>query len=258
NALVAQAVSAATGVPWILEVRGLMEKTWVASHPGDEEQHRAAASEKARTVALREAELASSAGAVVTLSDTMVAELTDRGVDAGTVTVVPNGVDDALLSEHLTSADARAAVELEPPPGAFLVGAVSALIDYEGFDTLLRAAATLREDPRTDPSLRDGLQVVLAGDGTAAAGLRALAEELGIGDRVTMPGRVPREDARNWVQALDVVVVPRHDLEVARNDSLLTPVAEQAVDRPVIVSDLTALRETVTDSRSEERRVGHG
>src|SRR5699024_1735483 len=63
NALVAQAVSAATGVPWILEVRGLMEKTWVASHPGDEEQHRAAASEKARTVALREAELASSAGA---------------------------------------------------------------------------------------------------------------------------------------------------------------------------------------------------
>src|SRR5699024_3519372 len=103
NALVAQAVSAATVVPWILEVRGLMEKTWVASHPGDEEQHRAAASEKARTVALREAELASSAGAVVTLSDTMVAELTVRGVDAGTVTVVPNGVDDALLSEHLTS-----------------------------------------------------------------------------------------------------------------------------------------------------------
>src|SRR5699024_11800805 len=33
NAVVAQAVSASTGVPWILEVRGLMEKIWVASHP---------------------------------------------------------------------------------------------------------------------------------------------------------------------------------------------------------------------------------
>src|SRR5699024_11338856 len=109
-----------------------------------------------------------------------------------------------------------------------------------------------------DPSLRDGLQVVLAGDGTAAAGLRVLAQELGIGDRVTMPGRVPREDARNWVQALDVVIVPRHDLEVARTVTPQKPVEAMALARPVIVSDLTALRETVTDSRSEERRVGHG
>ena len=248
NALAAQAVSAATGVPWILEVRGLMEKTWIASHADEQEQRRAAASEKARTVALREAELTSAAGAVVTLSDTMVAELADRGIEASTVTVVPNGVDDALLDEHLTVADAREAVGLETRHGAFLVGAVSALIDYEGFDTLLRAAATLLEDPRTDPSLRDGLQVVLAGDGTAAAGLRVLAQELGIGERVTMPGRVPRDAARNWVQALDVVVVPRHDLEVARTVTPQKPVEAMALARPVIVSDLPALRETVTDS----------
>src|SRR5699024_7133102 len=163
---------------------------------------------KARTVALREAELASAAGAVVTLSDTMVAELADRGIEAGAVTVVPNGVDDALLDEHLTVADAREAVGLEARHGAVLVGAVRARIEYGGFAPLRRAAATRREDPRTAPSLRDGLQVVLAGDGTAAAGLRVLAQELGIGDRVTMPGRVPREDARNWVQALDVVIVP--------------------------------------------------
>lgn len=248
NALVAQAVSAATGVPWILEVRGLMEKTWIASHSGDGEQRRAAASEKARAVALREAELASAAAAVVTLSDTMVEELSHRGLAAGTITVVPNGVDDSLLSDHLTAADARVAVGLEARHGAFLIGAVSALIDYEGFDTLLRAAARLLEDPRTDPALRDGLHVVLAGDGTAAPGLRALADELGIGERVTMPGRVPREAARNWVQALDVVVVPRHDLDVARTVTPQKPVEAMALARPVVVSDLPALRETVTDS----------
>ncbi|WP_394216673.1 glycosyltransferase family 4 protein [Brachybacterium vulturis] len=247
NALVAQAVSAATGVPWILEVRGLMEKTWIASHPGEEEQRRAAASEKARAVALREAELASAAGAVITLSDTMVAELSRRGLEADTITVVPNGVDDSLLSDHLTVADARAAVGLEAQRGAFLIGAVSALIDYEGFDTLLRAAAMLLEDPRTETVLREGLRVALAGDGTAAPGLRALAAELGIADRVIMPGRVPREAARNWVQALDVVVVPRHDLDVARTVTPQKPVEAMALARPVIVSDLPALRETVTD-----------
>lgn len=254
NALVAQAVSTATGVPWVLEVRGLMEKTWIASHSGDQEQRRAAASEKARTVALREAELASAAGAVITLSDTMVEELSRRGLEIGTITVVPNGVDDALLSGHLTAADARAAVGVGTQQDAFLVGAVSALIDYEGFDTLLRAVAMLLDDPRTDPLLRDGLHVVLAGDGTAAPGLRALAEELRIGDRVTLPGRVPREAARNWVQALDAVVVPRHDLDVARTVTPQKPVEAMALARPVIVSDLPALRETVTDNAG--KRVG--
>lgn len=246
NALVAQAVSAATGLPWILEVRGLMEKTWIASHATDEAREKAATSEKVRLVAAREAELAAAADAVVTLSDTMVAELVERGVDPRALTVVPNGVDEALLSGHLDQAAARTAVGLDKQQGAFLVGAVSALVDYEGFDTLLQAVAMLIEDTRTDPSLRDRVHVVLAGDGIAAPRLQALAADLGIAERVIMPGRVRREAARDWVQALDVVVVPRHDVEVARAVTPQKPVEAMALGRPVIVSDLPALRETVS------------
>src|SRR5690606_986371 len=91
----------------------------------------------------------------------------------------------------------------------FLVGAVSALVDYEGFDTLLRAAALIIRGTQAPESLRTRLRVVLAGDGTAAPALRALATELGISDRVLMPGRVSRHCARHWTQALDVVTVPR-------------------------------------------------
>lgn len=245
NALVAQAVAEATGLPWVLEVRGLMEKTWIASHPAESTRHEAASSEKARVVAAREAELASAADAVVTLSDTMVAELAGRGVDPASITVVPNGVDAALLADHVSPAEARALVGLVPEQ-SFIVGAVSALVDYEGFDTLLRAVALLIEDTSTPAILREELQVVLAGDGAAAPGLRALADELGISDRVTMPGRVPRDTARHWVQALDVVVVPRHDVEVARMVTPQKPVEAMALARPVIISDLPALRETVT------------
>lgn len=246
NVLVAQAVSAATGLPWILEVRGLMEKTWIASHADDDARVEAAASEKVRLVAAREGELAADADAVVTLSDTMVSELVERGVDPGTLTVVPNGVDETLLSGHVDQLSARTAVGLDAGEGAFLVGAVSALVDYEGFDTLLRAVAMLLEDPRTDPALRERVHVVLVGDGIAAPELRALAENLGISERVIMPGRVRREAARNWVQALDVVVVPRHDVEVARTVTPQKPVEAMALGRPVIVSDLPALRETVS------------
>ncbi|PWS20803.1 glycosyltransferase WbuB, partial [Enterococcus faecium] len=76
------------------------------------------------------------------------------------------------------------------------VGAVSALVEYEGFDVLLRAAAQLLAGQDGDPSLRERLHVVIAGDGVAAPGLAELARELGIADRVRFPGRVSAAEAR--------------------------------------------------------------
>lgn len=247
NALVAQAVSAATGLPWILEVRGLMEKTWAASLPIAEGRAAAAVSEKSRLVAAREAELATAADAVVTLSQTMVDELEARGVATERIVTVPNSVDGALLDENLSPREARALLGMGVED-SFLVGAVSALVDYEGFDTLLRAAALIIHGTLAPEPLRRRLRVVLAGDGTAAPALRALAAELGISDRVLMPGRVSRHSARHWTQALDVVTVPRRDVEVARTVTPQKPVEAMALARPVIVSDLPALRETVLDA----------
>ena len=175
----------------------------------------------------------------------MVTELAERGVDAGVIMVVPNGVDESLLTEQLSPREARAVLNIGMDD-EFVVGAVSALVDYEGFDTLLRAAALLISDSVVPAAIRKRLRVVIAGDGTAAPGLRALAAELGITDRVIMPGRVPRHTARYWVQALDVVVVPRHDVEVARAVTPQKPVEAMALGRPVIISDLPALRETAT------------
>src|SRR5699024_6135838 len=78
NVLVAQAVADATGLPWVFEVRGLMEQTWVASRRTDEARALAARSEKHDLVAAKEAEQAREADAVVTLSATMADELVGR------------------------------------------------------------------------------------------------------------------------------------------------------------------------------------
>src|SRR5699024_10966596 len=88
----------------------------------------------------------------------------------------------------------------------------------------------------------------LVGGGTARPGLAALAVELGISDRVHFPGRVPRNSARRWVEALDIVVVPRLDRAVSRLVTPQKPVEALALGRPVIASDLPALREVLTDS----------
>ncbi|MGO1850713.1 glycosyltransferase [Microbacterium sp.] len=246
NALVAQAVSAATGIPWVLEVRGLMEQTWVASRHTVQARAAAEGSEKVRLVREREGELARNAAAVVTLSSTMAEQLVDRGVKRDRITLVPNGVDEALLEDHLEIADARRVVDLNLPEGAFAVGAVSALVDYEGFETLIRATARLLTDPSSAPDLRERLHVVIVGDGVAAPGLAELARELGIQQRVHLPGRVPVTEARRWVESLDVVTVPRLDRAVSRTVTPQKPIEALALGRPVIISDLPALRETVT------------
>ncbi|HLR44177.1 MAG TPA: glycosyltransferase [Brevibacterium sp.] len=248
NVLVAQTVSAATGIPWVLEVRGLMEKTWIASLPSDALRDRAAGSEKLRRIAAIEGELARSASAVVTLSRTMAEVLHERGVAPQAITQVPNGIDASLLDEAMSPDQARSAVSADLPPDAFAVGAVSALVDYEGFDILLRAVARIIGDESAPAHVRERLHVVLAGDGTAAPYLAELARDLDLEDRVLMPGRVPRAEARRWVQALDVVIVPRRDLEVSRTVTPQKPVEAMALGRPVVVSDLPALRETITDS----------
>lgn len=247
NALVAQAVSAATGIPWILEVRGLMEKTWIASHSTAAAQERAAAAEKVRLVAAAEADLAQEASAVVTLSRTMADELEQRGIPPHRITLVPNGIDPDLLEENRSPAEARAHLGVDLPPDALVVGAVSALVGYEGFDVLLQAVAKITGDSEVPEHLRDNLRIALIGDGTAAPSLARSAQELGLGDRVLMPGRVPRADARRWVQALDAVVVARRDLDVTRAVTPQKPVEAMALGRPVVLSDLPALRETVTD-----------
>jgi glycosyltransferase involved in cell wall biosynthesis len=255
NALVAKAVSAATGIPWVYEVRGLMEQTWIASHRRPEARAQAARSQRVTATAAVEARLAREAAGVVTLGDAMASALEDRGVPAERIVLVPNGVDETLLAEAQAVDAARRAVGLDLPPGAFVVGGVSAVVAYEGHEVLLRAAAALLGDPATPAELKERLHVVVVGDGTAAPDLLALARELGIAQRVHLPGRVPRGEARAWVQAMDVIAVPRLDLEVTRSVTPQKPVEAMALGRPVIVSDLPALRETVTGADGAARAV---
>lgn len=255
NALVAQAVSAATGIPWVYEVRGLMEQTWIASHSRPEARAEAALSQRVTATARTEAALARSAAGVVTLGEAMADVLAGRGVPAERIALVPNGVDQTLLHEELDVTAARRAVGLDLPEGAFVVGGVSAVVAYEGHEVLLRAAAALLFDPTTPAPLAAGLHIVVVGDGTAAPDLLALARGLGIAHRVHLPGRVPRREARRWVQAMDVVAVPRLDLEVTRSVTPQKPIEAMALGRPVIVSDLPALRETITDAAGTRRAV---
>ncbi|MFJ3404436.1 glycosyltransferase [Promicromonospora sp. NPDC090134] len=232
----ARAAARRAGIPWVYEVRGLPEETWVAAHGTAEARARAAASRRRALMQAKETELALAADAVVTLSGTMRDALVARGVPAGHITVVPNAVPDALLTaHHPTPEAARAALGLPSGPA---IGTVSSLVDYEGLETVVRTVATLRARGHDVTGL-------LVGDGVSRPGLARLARELGVADHVVLPGRVPPAVALTWLAALDVVLVPRRDHEVTRLVTPLKPVEAMAVGRPVVASALPALVEAV-------------
>ena len=141
NGLVVEAVARSTGLPWVYEVRGQLERTWVASRPADE-RAAAAASERYRLWRARELEMAGSADHVVVLSTVLRDDLVARGLPPASVTVVPNAVDGALLTADggdLGRGPARA----RPAEEGLWVGTVSSLVAYEGLDVLLHAVARL-------------------------------------------------------------------------------------------------------------------
>nr|WP_299521037.1 glycosyltransferase [uncultured Serinicoccus sp.] len=235
NALAAQAAARALGLPWVHEVRGQLERTWASARArnGDPDPTH---SQRYLAWRTRESELAAQADHVITLSQMMKADLASRGVAADRITVIPNGIDPALLSRDIDPAKARSSLGLSG--GALWVGAVTSVVHYEGMEDLVEAVAIAREH---------GLDVraAIAGDGLAWPALQRLVGDLGLQDVVLLPGRLPRRQALAWLDALDVVAIPRLDFEVTRLVPPLKVAEAMGAGRPVIVSDLPVLAETV-------------
>ena len=232
NALTIDAVSRATGIPWVYEMRGNMEQSWIARQPA-ERREELLESERYVSMRQRETEMARRADHLIVLSTTQREDMIERGIPAKKISVIPNSVDSALLTRPRDTTAAQTSLGLEP---GFWVGSVTAVVDYEGLPTLLRSVALLRQ--RGLP-----VRAAIVGDGIALPGLRTLASELGIEDAVVMPGRVPQEQALEWYSALDAFVIPRVSTEVTRTVTPMKGVQAMALGVPLVVSDLPALVE---------------
>ena len=125
------------------------------------------------------------ADAVVTLGTTMKAEITSRGVSAEKVTVVPNAVESDWFTPVRRDPDLR--VRLGLPGDAVVIGYVSSLRRLEGIDLLIETIAQLVHEGREIAGL-------IVGDGPELSRLRSRADELGVGDRISIPGPVDHSE----------------------------------------------------------------
>jgi glycosyltransferase involved in cell wall biosynthesis len=237
TALPAIAAAHSLGLPVVYELRGLWEESAVASgyfRSGDR-RYRAWRRKEERAMA--------AADAVVCIGEELRREVVARGLPAERVFVVPNAVDANAFrppAQGVRRPADVAAVKARLVGTTF--GYVGSVRKLEGVDELVRAVAEL---------VRRGRDVsLLVVGGGEVQGLRVLADELALGPRAVLTGAVPHEEVAAYYRLIDVFVISRPDLPVTRLVTPLKPLEAMALERPLIVSDLPALRELVHDGKT--------
>jgi glycosyltransferase involved in cell wall biosynthesis len=248
NAAVALELGRRHGLPVVYEVRGFLEDSWLSRDPG----HTPEAAFYRLTREL-ETRCMRDADAIVTLGAAMREEITERGIDPAKIFEVPNAVDEEFLEPLPDGAGLRA--ELGIGAAELVIGLTSSFYGYEGIDTLIDAAALLRDQgtPVVLLLVGDGPERGALEDRAARHGLLAdLPGTGGTGDdgrpgaaRVLFTGRVPMSSIRQFHAVLDVFAVPRRADRVCQLVTPLKPVEAMAGGIPVIASDVKALREIV-------------
>ena len=239
NGQIALSVGEHSGIPVVYEVRGFLEETWrsvMGETITDSERYQ-------RTKAI-ETEIMRRAAGVVTLSETMRADILARGgVDPDKVVVIPNAVD--VERFHPGPRDEALASSLGIEPDEAVVGYISSLTPYEGIPYLLDAISRLRADGRR-------VRGLVVGDGRERETLEAIvaADPLLADGGAILTGRVPHDDIEGYYRLIDVFVVPRTNDRVSRLVTPLKPYEAMAMARPIVVSAVPALQEIVSDGET--------
>lgn len=148
------------------------------------------------------------------------------GLDEGNTQAITNAVDlGKIESQQLSRLDARKALGL--PRDGRTIGALGRLVPLKGHRNLIEAFASLT-------SRFPDVQLAIIGDGREMDKLKQLAVQLGVADRVYLPGF--RENAASYVTAFDVFAMPstREGLGLALLEGM-------AGKLPVVASEVPAM-----------------
>ncbi|MGB8646783.1 MAG: glycosyltransferase family 4 protein [Anaerolineae bacterium] len=181
---------------------------------------------------------------ILTSSPNGTAVLTGQfGVPANRIVPLPDAVDprrfaprQMLDREHDRKRFARVrSFVLGIPPKRSVVVYLGLMADYQGVGLLVEAAAEILKRGRN-------VHFLLMGYPGAARYIRR-AQELGIADRVSFPGRIPYEEAPHWLGLGDIAVAPKMSATEG-NGKILN---YMATGLPVVAFDNPVSREFLGD-----------
>ena len=177
---------------------------------------------------------------ILTSSNNAVHMLTDEfRIPASRIVALPDCVDADAFNPVEDSAHAMRVRELQNKWGISgnkkIVVYIGLLDVYRGTDVMLNAAAQLL-------ARRNDVHFVIIGFPNVER-YQARANELGIANHVTFPGRVPYENVPLWLSLGDVAVEPKMSATEAAGKVL----NYMAMGLPVVAFDIPVMREYLGD-----------
>ncbi|MGP9707004.1 glycosyltransferase [Brachybacterium sp. AOP24-D1-21] len=215
------------GVPFVYEVRGLWEITEAAEKPGWED------TDRYRDTAGLETRVAQEADAVLVITTQIADELERRGVDRAKMVLATNAVDPHQFVP--LPRDEAFATSKKIRTDVPVIGFAGSIVGYEGLDTLQHASAIL-----TDRGVDH--QVVIAGSGAAAEGLKAQRNTYKL-KKILFLGRMPLKDMPRLLSTFDIAALPRVSSAVTEMVSPLKPLEAFASAKAVVLSDVAPHRD---------------
>ncbi|MBI5860816.1 MAG: glycosyltransferase family 4 protein [Rhodocyclales bacterium] len=138
-----------------------------------------------------------SADYVLPVTRVLAAHVTAYGVPDVRIRVIPNGINRA----HFAVAPAPTFAKAQRGLGGKLVlGFTGFVREWHGVDRVIRWMAT--------PAAPGNVHLVIVGDGPVRGELEALAQQMGLQDRVTFTGVIHRDQVPDWVAAFDIALQP--------------------------------------------------
>lgn len=235
NALPALRVGRRMGIPVVYEIRAFWEDAAVDHGTSREWGIRYRLTRGLESYALRHVD------AITTICEGLRDDILARGIASEKVTVIPNAVNIENFSMN-GSPDLQLAKDLGLE-GKLLLGFIGSFYAYEGLNVLLRA---LPEMLSSNPDIR----ILLVGGGPQEKELKALAIQLGLGDKVIFVGRVPHDQVQRYYNLINVLVYPRLQMRLTDLVTPLKPLEAMAQGRLVVASDVGGHLELIQDGHT--------
>ncbi len=133
--------------------------------------------------------------------------------------------------------------DLEIEPEDVVLGYIGLVRSLEGLRLLLQACEVLR-------GRYANLKVLIVGGGRDLPALQREAHERGLADMVIFTGEIPHDQIAAYYAMIDVFVIPRTRSRVTELVTPMKPYEAMAMEKAVVVSDVAALTEVVTDGET--------
>jgi glycosyltransferase involved in cell wall biosynthesis len=234
NGLAAFEATRVINIPFIYEIRGFWELTASSKIPLFKDSEEFQLAQKMETF------LAYHADQVITICRGLRDALVARGVDGDKIWIIPNGVDSGLFKPKPVNEELSAKYGTK---NKFVLGYIGSITKYEGLQMLL---------PVMDEFKKAGynLKLIIVGTGNYRPVLERLVTGLNLSEEVVFVDHIHHSQVTEYYSLFDLCVFPRIDLEVTRMVTPLKPLEAMACGKPIIGSELEAIKEIITSGET--------